>query len=65
MAGVLLQTPSCDSKTAGHSFASPSAGEAGTPGLAYNAKADARSWHAMLRLVDETINAQNKFSDRL
>jgi hypothetical protein len=28
-----------------------------TPGLAFDAKADTRSWDAMLRLFAETINA--------
>jgi dienelactone hydrolase len=41
----------------GHSFTNPRAGEAGMPGLAFDAKADARSWDAMLRLFAETINA--------
>jgi dienelactone hydrolase len=40
----------------GHSFTNPRAGELGMPGIAYDAKADARSWAAMLRLFDETIS---------
>jgi len=41
----------------GHSFTNPRASEAGLPGLAFDAKADARSWDAMLRLFAETISA--------
>jgi dienelactone hydrolase len=40
-----------------HSFTNPYAGDAGLPGIVYDAKADARSWSSMLRLFDETINA--------
>jgi dienelactone hydrolase len=40
----------------GHSFTNPRAGELGMPGIAYDAKADARSWAAMLRLFGETIS---------
>jgi dienelactone hydrolase len=40
----------------GHSFTNPRAGELGMPGIAYDAKADARSWDAMLRLFAETIS---------
>ncbi|MEY2431051.1 MAG: hypothetical protein QOC92_776 [Acidimicrobiaceae bacterium] len=41
----------------GHSFTNPRSGELGMPGIAFDAKADARSWSAMLRLFDETISA--------
>ena len=41
----------------GHSFTNPAANELGMPGIAFDEKADARSWSSMLRLFDETINA--------
>ena len=41
----------------GHSFTNPAVDDLGMPGLAFDAKADARSWQSMLRLFDETINA--------
>lgn len=40
----------------GHSFTNPAVDELGMPGLAYDARADDRSWKAMLQLFDETIN---------
>ena len=41
----------------GHSFTNPAAGELGMPGIAFDAKSDARSWESMLRLFRETIAA--------
>jgi dienelactone hydrolase len=38
-----------------HSFTNPDAGKKGVPGLAYNAKADHRSWTAMTRLFQEVF----------
>jgi len=37
---------------AGHSFTNPAADQRGIPGLAYNAKADHRSWQAMQSFLD-------------
>jgi dienelactone hydrolase len=39
----------------GHSFTNPAADALGMPGVGFDAKADARSWDAMLRLFDETM----------
>jgi dienelactone hydrolase len=39
----------------GHSFTNPRADDFGMPGIAFDAKADARSWAAMLGLFEETI----------
>jgi dienelactone hydrolase len=41
----------------GHSFTNPAAGDLGMPGIAFDEKADKRSWEAMLRLFHETIDA--------
>jgi dienelactone hydrolase len=38
-----------------HSFTNPGAGDRGMEGLAYDAKADARSWRAMHDLFDEVF----------
>ena len=38
---------------AGHSFTNPKASEFGMPGIAYEERADARSWREMLDLFDE------------
>ena len=40
----------------GHSFTNPNVDTLAMPGLAFDAKADERSWKSMLRLFDETIN---------
>ena len=40
----------------GHSFNNPNVDTLAMPGLAFDAKADERSWKSMLRLFDETIN---------
>jgi dienelactone hydrolase len=39
----------------GHSFTNPRADDFGMPGIAFDAKADARSWAAVLGLFEETI----------
>jgi len=39
----------------GHSFTNPRAGDLGLPGVAFDARADARSWRSMLALFDETL----------
>jgi dienelactone hydrolase len=41
----------------GHSFTNTAAGDLGMPGIAFDEKADKRSWESMLRLFGETINA--------
>jgi dienelactone hydrolase len=38
-----------------HTFTNPEADTAGIPGVAYNRKADERSWQAMLDLFAETL----------
>ncbi len=43
-----------------HSFTNPDAGKKGVPGLAYNAKADHRSWTAMSRLFQEVFVSSPK-----
>jgi dienelactone hydrolase len=40
---------------AAHSFTNPEADKRQVPGLAYNKKADERSWAAMRHLFDETF----------
>ena len=39
----------------GHSFTNPAADQLGMPGIEYNARAERRSWKAMLDLFDETM----------
>ncbi len=39
----------------GHSFTHPEAGQFGLPGVAYDARADRRSWQSMLQLFDEVL----------
>jgi len=41
-----------------HSFTVPDADKHGNPGMAYNKKADERSWSRMLRLFDEKLGAR-------
>ena len=41
-----------------HSFTHPRSGQAGLPGLAYDADSDRRSWRAMLELFDEVLGAR-------
>jgi dienelactone hydrolase len=41
----------------GHSFTNPDVDAVGIPGLAYHQRSDERSWHSMLRLFSETIDA--------
>nr|WP_217895273.1 dienelactone hydrolase family protein [Sphingomonas sp. CDS-1] len=38
-----------------HSFTNPNAGDMGHPGIAYDKKADARSWKAMMNAFDEAF----------
>ncbi len=38
-----------------HSFTNPNAGDMGHPGIAYDEKADKRSWKAMIDLFDEAL----------
>jgi dienelactone hydrolase len=40
-----------------HSFTNPAATDAGLPALAYDDRADARSWQAMLGLFDEVLGS--------
>jgi dienelactone hydrolase len=40
-----------------HAFTNPDADRAGIPGVAYNEKADQRSWEAMLRLFEDALGA--------
>ncbi len=39
----------------GHSFTHPEADQFGLPGVAYDARADRRSWQSMLQLFDEVL----------
>ena len=38
-----------------HAFTNPDAGKAGIPGVAYNEKADRRSWEAMRQVFEESL----------
>ena len=40
---------------AAHSFTNPRAADMGIPGVAYEPRADERSWRAMTDLFDETF----------
>jgi dienelactone hydrolase len=41
----------------GHSFTNPEVDQYGMPGIAYDARADRRSWQSMLQLFDEVLLA--------
>jgi dienelactone hydrolase len=43
-----------------HTFTNPAATGAGIPGIAYDERADRRSWNSMLRLFAETIGAPDR-----